>query len=242
MNKIAKKDTNEEDFQKLKSLIITLQSSVGKNKITAKDVNLAISDLKELGYTYKAEKFPVLDKTNGYEYKSHNSPENFAEAMLWKLGKWKNYKKYAEMYNSELQSKSNSELKAKPISIPDNTGVVFYGFVKHLVNNKNPIYDQHAMRALWAICNLTDVEETSCKKALFKVDESWKPAMSGAHTTKCYELFIKYVKTLTVVDGDVTLRKLDDLLMPMGQAIKDFAKGSGVTKDFGAFQILRGRQ
>src|SRR6185437_7897183 len=99
---------------------------------------------------------------------SVGTPANLSEALLWKLGKWKSYKKFASNYkNSAAQ--------------PTKTDVVFFAFARHLEDrDNNPIYDQHAIRALWAICGkLTPEECERCKSVLLDGEGKWKTTGSG---------------------------------------------------------------
>ena len=124
----------------LKELISTLQAAVLKDGLTKTVVETAIGQLKDLNYKYDDEKFPILVGTEKFSDTSGNTPANLAEALLWKLGKWKVYKTFVSNYTSEGPK------------VTKDGGVVFSAFAKHLKNKENPIYDQHAIRALWAIC------------------------------------------------------------------------------------------
>ncbi|MDT8386767.1 MAG: hypothetical protein RQ736_04595 [Thiogranum sp.] len=76
-----------------------------------------------------------------------------AEALLWKMGKWNIYKDFVNNYNSSD-------------SLAKKTDVVFAAFAKHLRDSANPVYDQHALRAMWAInANLVSQEKEQCKAA-----------------------------------------------------------------------------
>lgn len=79
-----------------------------------------------------------------------------AEALLWKMGKWTAYKNFVRHYQSEEKLTSTGD-------------VVFAAFTRHLRDSSNPIYDQHALRAMWAInSRLSTAEQLMCRKALFK--------------------------------------------------------------------------
>ena len=72
------------------------------------------------------------------------------------MGKWNVYKDFVNNYNS-----------TGPLT--KTTDVVFAAFAKHLKDRFNPIYDQHALRAMWAINTKLDAQEKEkCKSALFK--------------------------------------------------------------------------
>lgn len=193
--------------EELKKLIHCLQKSIFERQMTKIMVESSIQTLSVLGNIYKDDSFPKLLNTENFTDTSGNSPNSLAEALLWKLGKWKSYKKFAKQYTGE-------------ISEPSNSDVVFYAFAKHLKNKDDPIYDQHAIRALWAICGcLTDGEKSECKNLLMNKKGEWKDAGSGGSAVECYNIFKKHLNEL--VKGGATKAEIDRLLMPLGQAIKN---------------------
>jgi hypothetical protein len=195
-----------DESKKLKSLIASLQRSVSSGHMTKEAVASSIRELAGLGYEYDHAAFPKLVDTEHFVDTSRDSPSNLAEALLWKLGKWKSYKKFAKHYTDET-------------SKPTDTDVVFYAFAKHLKNKDNPIYDQHAIRAIWAICDvLTAEEKAKCKSLLMNKKGEWKDAGSGGSAVECYKIFLKHLGEL--VKGGATKAEIDLLLMPLGQAIK----------------------
>lgn len=192
----------------LSDLIKALQEAVHGNKLTGQVVEDATKTLTVLGHKeYDFEKFPVLTTTSSFKGSVGDTPDSLAEALLWKLGKWEVYKTYVENFN-------NKELK-----VSSKGGVVFSAFAKHLQDkNNNPIYDQHAIRALWAISVFSNDEKEKCKSLLFDGSSHWKHAGSGDDGS-CYALFVRHMKSLCEVNN-VSSEKLDRLLMPLGQAIK----------------------
>lgn len=200
------------DVDSLKALIKKLQEVISQGGINAPLVEEATTKLSALGFAYDSHRFPALVDTVNFVDESCGSPSNLAEALLWKLGKWNSYKKFANHYTDD---------KAKPTK----NDVVFFAFARHLKNKENPIYDQHAIRALWAIrINLNEGEKKSCESLLFNGKREWKQAGSGADSIKSYELFTKHVSDLVGAENGPTLEQLDRLLMPLGQAIKDSTK------------------
>lgn len=208
----------------LGKFIKTLQFAIANGGINEEIVARSIAELGVLGHTYDQERFPALINTENYADTSTNSPSNLAEALLWKLGKWKAYKKFVANY-SAINPESTK------------TDVVFFAFARHLKDKKNPIYDQHAIRALWAISNsFTDDEMKKCKSLLFDRSGKWKQAGSGSESIECYELFVRHINDLVNPSNGVSLGKIDYLLMPLGQAIKK------TTKTYNEFQVLCGRR
>jgi hypothetical protein len=206
----------------LKDLITVLQKAIENGEMTKQTVDTAIKNLSDLGYQYDYERFPALVGTENFTDTSGETPSSLAEALLWKLGKWKSYKKFSANYMDEDAKATKQD-------------VVFFAFVKHLKDKNNPIYDQHAIRALWAICGkLTDDESKKCKSLLFDGKNKWKQAGSGGDTIECYELFVKHIGDLVAVSNGATKGEIDRLLMPLGQAIKK------ATDSYTEFHILCG--
>lgn len=206
----------------LPGLIAVLQGATADGGIDYEVLKQAVNDLSALGYQYDHDLFPDLENTENYKDSIGESPSNLAEALLWKLGKWKSYKRFAAYYVDTCLT-------------PTQTDVVFYAFARHLKDRSNPIYDQHAIRALWAICgNLSDAETSSCRSLLFDRHDKWKQVGSGSATIECYNIFVKHVRTLMIGKTGPSLTELDRLLMPLGQAIKR------TTNTYAEFQRLCG--
>lgn len=198
----------------LGKLIAGLQDAVANNRLDRDAVNAAITDLSALNpkFKYDYESIPKLSNTEKFSDTSTDSPSNLAEALLWKLGKWKSYKRFAANFAA-----------ADPR--PTKTDVVFFAFAKHLRDKENPIYDQHALRALWAIsAKLTKEERERCKALLIQGDLRWKPYGYGVNALDCYELFAKHLNDFALIGNAPTKGEIDKLLMPLGQAIKRSTK------------------
>ena len=106
----------------------------------------------------------------------------------------------------------------------------FFAFARHLKDKKYPIYDKHAIRALWAICGkLTANEKKKCKTLLFDGNGKWKQVGSGSGTIECYEIFVRHINDIVPLDNSITKSEIDRLLMPLGQAIK---KSTGSYAEF----------
>jgi len=198
----------------LKNLIGSLQEKIRVKSLDGTAVNSAIEDLAKIGYQYDANLFPELPANAEFCSDVGAAPNNLAEALLWKMGKWNVYRDFVNNYNSigALVKKSD---------------VVFAAFAKHLKDSSNPIYDQHALRAMWAInINLTSEEKMQCKSALIKSKGKekgkWKATLSGRETIACYELYVAQLNAL--IGNDLSKSAVDKLLMPLGQALKNHAE------------------
>lgn len=199
------------DGKTLAELIGDLQRAVRNKKLTSQVIDEAKGQLTDLGFKqYDLKKFPKLAGTASFGGEISSSPQSLAEALLWKLGKWTTYQTFVRNFND------------KSLKVSSKGGVVFSAFAKHLQDNGNPIYDQHAIRALWAICQFTNEESRKCKSLLFDGRENWKDAGSGDDGS-CYEIFVNYVRALCD-DKKLSNDDLDRLLMPLGQAIKKETK------------------
>jgi hypothetical protein len=198
----------------LKKLIQSLQETIRKISLDNAAVVSATEALASIGYEYDAHLFPELPVNAQFSSEVGGAPNSLAEALLWKMGKWNVYRDFVSNYNTEgsLVKKSN---------------VVFAAFAKHLRNSENPIFDQHALRAMWAVnINLTPNQRSQCKLALIKSKGSdkgnWKATLSGSETIACYELYVDKLNALT--SNGLSKSELDRLLMPLGQALKNHAK------------------
>lgn len=205
----------------LRKLIASLQKKISANTLDKDAISNATKELEKLGYKYDDESFPRLVDTEKFTNDSGDAPKNLAEALLWKLGKWKAYKKFCEHYFAENPQTTQ-------------TDVVFYAFARHLRDNNNPIYDQHAIRSLWAIGNLTAEDRKNCKALLFNKKNEWKQSGTGNTAVDCYTIFVKHVDHLVSVSNSASKSELDRLLMPLGQAIKKS------TKTYADFEALCG--
>lgn len=200
----------------MNELISSLRLRVANAELSSQQIEKAIAQLRDLGHSiYDQDKFPALRADHDYgqfstSYKDleiQNSPINLAEAMIWKLGRWDAYKSFVKNYEN-----------SSPI-VSDAGGVVMSAFAKHLQDRENPIYDQHAIRSLWAIGGLDEDELTACESVLTDGSGNWKDSGSGKYAVRCYELFVKHTRKICR-DNAVSLRELDLLLMPLGQTLK----------------------
>ncbi len=191
----------------LKSIVSLLRINIQAKTLNAEIVQTATANLAKHNYEYDATLFPSLPSTPQWAVPQLTKPESLAEALLWKMGKWKIYKSFVAHYSN-------------PSSTSKNTDVVFYAFAKHLQNEANPIYDQHALRALWAIdTNLTQQQARICRSLLAKKDGDWKPIATGSNASAGYQLYVERISKLG--ECGASLSVLDRLLMPLGQALKD---------------------
>jgi hypothetical protein len=170
--------------------------------------------------------YPTLQHPVGqYAFPSNNLyPTTLAEALLWKLGKWNTFKTFVSNY-------------ANPNPPIPETGVVFYAFARHLAEEENPIFDQHALRAIWTICNTTPEVDRVIKMSLFDGNGNWKESGSGKEYSGCYKIFQDLIETFIPNNYTRnTLVVLDKFLMPLGQTIKD------ETNDLDEYKIVSGKQ
>lgn len=201
--------------------------------MSSQDIKQAIEQLIVLGHSvYDEEKFPVLKADHDYgafstryaSLQEQNSPINLAEAMIWKLGRWGAYKSFVKNYET------------RNLVVSEDGGVVMSAFAKHLQNHENPIYDQHAIRSLWAIGGLDKDEQIACESLLTDSSGNWKDSGSGKSAVACYELFVRHTEKICS-ENAVSLRELDLLLMPLGQALKKATQSK--SKDENHLQIFK---
>jgi len=206
----------------LGKLIARLQQHISEDGLDQAAIAQATKELADLGYRYDEDSFPRLVGTEDFGHRIPDTPRDLAEALLWKLGKWKAYKQFCENFAAEQP-------------VPGKNDVVFHAFARHLKNKDNPIYDQHAIRSLWAIVGtLTRDESVKCRSLLFNTKNQWKESGTGKHAVDCYLLFVEKINHLTSAANGASKSELDRLLMPLGQAIKKS------TKTYSEFSALCG--
>ena len=72
----------------LAKIVATLQEKIKRASLTRSDVQALTSQLGYLGYSYDQTLFPPLPEPNKILITCPpSSPENLAEALLWKMGK-----------------------------------------------------------------------------------------------------------------------------------------------------------
>lgn len=195
---------------KLTQLIARLRRNVSGralNKQATAEASTALQAIN-LKYRYDDAGFPRLEKTDSFSDRAGNTPVNLAEALLWKLGRWTAYKNFSGDYHD-------------PSAKAGKQNIVLWAFSRHLMNNDAPIFDQHALRAIWAIGSLSRDERATCKSFLIDNKGKWKPHGTGAAGESSYNLFVAKIAELVESGDGITHRDLDRLLMPLGQAIKD---------------------
>jgi len=195
----------------VKKTVFRMRNSIGSKGYLSNDVvQEEIAFLKNIDVAYSLKTYPILENSGQFSSVSAgiNSPTNLAEALLWKLGKWGSYKEYVAAYRNDDSSPKNN--------------VVFWAFARHLKDNKNPIFDQHALRAFWAINpKLKNTAQREIKSALFKKNTGgWKDSGSGKDYILCYRNFIEFMTISTAAEDAPSLLDIDRLLMPLGKAIK----------------------
>lgn len=221
----------------MKPLIDFLRFQIVTERLSKQTIKDAIDRLRALGYsTYDDDKFPPLKSGHNYAVHSNryidlqeiNAPTDLAEAMLWKLGRWTAYKNFVKSYDNPH------------LFVSSEGGVVMTAFAKHLRNAENPIYDQHAVRSLWAIAPLDKAELISCESLLVDRHGNWKESGSGKSALACYELFLKHTLKIREANG-VSFFELDRLMMPLGQALKIATrKTNGKKTDLDNFKAICG--
>lgn len=221
----------------MKSLIRSLRVQVANNDLSSNNIKDAVVQLRTLGYSsYDEDKFPTLKVGHIYglhssryeDLEKRNSPMNLAEAMLWKLGKWRVYKSFVKNYDDS------------DLIVTSEGGVVMSAFAKHLQDPENPIYDQHVVRSLWAIAPLDKAELIACESLLIDGNGNWKESGSGKSAVSCYKLFVKHASAICK-SNSISLREFDLLMMPLGQALKTVTrKRNKVKSDLEEFKVICG--
>ena len=196
--------------QRIRQLIIELRDSINQRTLNDDLVSQFSKRLFLLGFSYRFDVYPPLKETENFDSTVKDSPHNLAEALLWKLGKWKTYMNFVKYYE-EGESTTRG------------TDIIFYAFARHLRDRSQPIIDQHTIRSMWAVdSTLTQEEKESCKKFLIARNGKWKSSGSGRSGSECYHCYVRFANRLANLGVDIA--EADRLLMPLGQALKKLAK------------------
>lgn len=214
---------------RLKQIIGDLQRGVSQGRLTRELVVAKTAELQSIR-RYDTSTFPELAGTMKFPVHHNNRPANLAEAFIWKLTKWPEYRQFVDYFERAKQGDT---------SRPAGTDVVFHAFALHLADPGHPIFDQHALRALWAICTTFTVDDhAKCRSALIKKKGKstgeWKGRVEGHYAEDCRTLFTGHLQRFAASAKGLTLKELDRLLMPLGQAIKASAA------NYGEFRALCG--
>ena len=192
--------------QQLSWIVSNLKSAIINKNLDENLVEQHIGNLSDLGFQYDQETYPALSKTELFLPNTEDSPQNLAEALLWKLGKWPSYKNFVHYYDGKDKK-------------PKKTDIIFYAFAKHLRDNNDPIFDQHTLRSMWAVdSSLTREEGALCKQFLVSNKGKWKPNGSGSSGMQCYDLYKRFITRVQSFNNNI--KRLDMLLMSLGQALK----------------------
>jgi len=203
--------------QQLKRIVSNLKSALTNKNLNVNLVEQQIGNLSNLGFQYDKETYPTLSETELFLPNTEDSPQNLAEALLWKLGKWPAYKNFVQYYEEKDKK-------------PTKTDIIFYAFAKHLKDNSEPIFDQHTLRSMWAVdSSLTEKERLLCRKFLMNNKGKWKQSGSGSSGMQCYELYKRFIRRVQSFYND--LKRFDMLLMSLGQALKKNTISYGEFRD-----------
>jgi hypothetical protein len=137
-------------------------------------------------------------------------PPTLAEALLWKMGKWKSYVRLVQ------------DFAAAPFGPLVGSRMVFQAFARHLRTTTLPIFDQHALRAMWAIRGIPmDADWQACRSYLMSGDGSWNSTRPADAAVRSYTWYCNQISTIPLADDRAGLRAVDRLLMPLGKALKE---------------------
>lgn len=196
--------------QQLSWIVSNLKSAITNKNLNENLAEQHIGNLSNLGFKYDQETYPELRKTELFLPNMEDSPQNLAEALLWKLGKWPSYKNFVHYYDGKDKK-------------PKKTDIIFYAFAKHLRDNNDPIFDQHTLRSMWAVDSLLTKEEGALCKQFLMSKRKWKPSGSGSSGMQCYDLYKRFIRRVQSFYNDI--KRLDMLLMSLGQALKKNTQG-----------------
>ena len=174
-------------------------------------------------YGYEDTKFPPIPEDVSFRAPKHEVRENIgprtlAEALLWKKGDWGKYVNFVSDFKSK---KLNPKFK--------KGGPVFFAFAKHLQDrNARPILDQHSVRALWVLSNSQwNLPGEPYRRFLLEGkigEERWRTSQTPKKAANLVISNFWDCVTSTCAANEIDLTILDELLMPLGQALKHYSK------------------
>ena len=220
--------------QIVKDIIRQLRDGM-EDGLTADDIEDSINKINNhlpRQYHYNCKKFPALKRTKHLSMGSIVTPQSVAEAYIWKQGKWKEYGKFVGWYYY-------------PDAKPPKDRIVMYAYAKHLRDPSLPIFDQHALRSLWAISDvLWAARLDPCKDYLVVAKtNNWKDSgNSRTSALLCYRLFCaEFIATRAA--NNISQYRFDQLLWSLGKALKSISKThtGGRGNDYDEFCDIIGR-
>ena len=234
------------DIAPVHELVVSIRNKLS-SCLTDEHIRNGLNVLEQNGFEYEDGLYPALTGTKKLPVHSISTPSNLAEALLWKQGDWNKYQRFVRNYFAESPS------------VPDD-GVVHFAFAIHLRDNRKPIFDQHALRAMWAIsdrlastrmvdnlrgANLSKLkknsrayknpEENPCKCYLMSPDGEWNENHPKGSSTESYLQFVEAISDLHKAHK-LDRRQLDRFLMVLGSALKDLSIEMAGTKKKDQYQ------
>jgi hypothetical protein len=218
----SKEKTLEDKKRELSKLVSSIRKRLkGEASIVEEQIDAWRKQLKKIdkSYRYEAKKYPDLKKGRidfpKEPKKDENFPQNPAEALLWKQGDWLKYRKF-------LKWGSSKETPNPPARI------VQYAFALYLkdMDGGRPIFDQHSLRALWAIRRKGRKKNGAqcCYKYLLSDEGSWKGTPGSGSPVASYDWYRKELEEIVNIVPIDLRNDFDKLLMPLGKALKKLSK------------------
>lgn len=244
----------DENFDELRRLVTSLRYC-WQDGITTSGVEAATTDLShirrikfqkrgpvllEKGYEYDSGKFPPITQKTfeppEHELNRKTGPTNLAEALLWKKGDWG---KYVDFIDDFKNAKSEPEAR--------NSGPVFFAFAEYLNDRRSrPIFDQHSVRALWVLSDEQwELDSEPYRRYLLQGrdgKETWRNGQAKDYVANPVISDFWACITSACSANNVDQSKLDNLIMPLGQALKHYAKWRNGTSHYAGLIELAGRE
>lgn len=206
-------------FESLQKLVLGLQDQFSSN-LDRKALKQAIKNLRQIDekWKYESDVYPDLVVSNDFDRSNVDRPSNLAEAFIWKQRDYKKYAKFVE-YVRDPKKRPKDRLS-------------HYAFAMHVGPLRNPITDQHALRALWILISGPEQKiHSKIKRFLTYVNKGekkghWKEYGSSTSAFDCYSWYVEEVRKL--LDGsDFDEKLIDSLLMPLGKALRSETNEGG---------------
>jgi hypothetical protein len=227
----AREKAKNERRAGLRRLIIEIrEEAISRNKQGKKLTENTINRFAQLlverttsTYRYKDETYPDFAIPDKLGVSRKDYPATLAEMFIWKQTDWPKYLKFRDWYNPKLA-----------MAAPQG-GAVHYAFAKYLAKKgKEPIFDQHSCRAIWALLKPLPGFDDSLYKSYLTHKGSWNSGQNEDDVpVDCYWQYLEDAARFT---SPANYDALNKLLMPLGRAVRAY---SSPGRDFANFVTVR---
>jgi hypothetical protein len=208
---------NAKDVQALKEIISSnphlYKQKIDRNKYPELKLQLTAADIKQITTTICDENFNLHSNISE---KLKTPLEKLLYALIWKNGD-------LQKINHIIKGAKDVENIQKSTQLNKEGGQIFKQFGRHLVSHKEPIVDQHTLRAF---IFFKSINETKEDLLVIRKKDSWG---NNAKTTSDIETYKQWInKSFKQQREDPQyLLEIDSILFALGKAIKQKRQKNG---------------